>query len=100
MPLLHIKPGLVKQFVKELNKDGEVFKYISNVFPHLKQTLKVENMFSPDQMFATCFSHKNRKETNYNNIKENGIKMGDYFWGLVRDDSCHQRKVRKTVHLS
>lgn len=35
MPPLLIKLGLIKQFVKALNKDGECFKYIINGFPKL-----------------------------------------------------------------
>ena len=35
LPPLHIKLGLIKQFVKALNKDGEYFKYMSQIFPKL-----------------------------------------------------------------
>lgn len=34
-PPLHIKLGLMKQFVKALNTDGECFQYIVSVFPAL-----------------------------------------------------------------
>jgi hypothetical protein len=34
-PPLHIKLGLIKQFVKALDKNGECFKYICSVFPGL-----------------------------------------------------------------
>lgn len=34
-PPLHIKLGLIKQFVKALDKNGECFKYICSVFPDL-----------------------------------------------------------------
>lgn len=34
-PPLHIKLGLIKQFVKALDKNGECFKYICCVFPEL-----------------------------------------------------------------
>lgn len=34
-PPLHIKLGLMKQFVKALNRDGDCFKYLSNAFPAL-----------------------------------------------------------------
>ena len=33
--LLHIKLGLIKQFVKALDKDGHTFKYICRLFPSL-----------------------------------------------------------------
>ena len=32
-PLLHIKPGIIKQFVKALEKDGDCFQYICMKFP-------------------------------------------------------------------
>lgn len=34
-PPLHIKLGLIKQFVKALDKNGKCFKYICSVFPDL-----------------------------------------------------------------
>ena len=34
-PPLHIKLGLMKQFVKALNKDGDYFKYICGTFTGL-----------------------------------------------------------------
>ena len=33
LPPLHIKRGLIKQFVKALDKDGAAFKYLQNLFP-------------------------------------------------------------------
>ena len=35
MPPLHIKLGLIKQFVKQLNTESEAFKYIQELFPKL-----------------------------------------------------------------
>lgn len=35
LPPLHIKLGLIKQFVKALDKNGETFKYLRSVFPRL-----------------------------------------------------------------
>ena len=37
MPPLHIKLGLIKQFVKALDKDGAAFKYLQNLFPKLSE---------------------------------------------------------------
>ena len=34
---LHIKLGLIKQFVKQLNREGETFKYIQELFPKLSE---------------------------------------------------------------
>ena len=33
LPPLHIKLGLMKQFVKALDKDGNCFNYITKTFP-------------------------------------------------------------------
>ena len=35
LPPLHIKLGLIKQFVKALNKDGSCFHYLYSSFPEL-----------------------------------------------------------------
>lgn len=35
LPPLHIKLGLIKQFVKALDKNGPTFKYLEQVFPRL-----------------------------------------------------------------
>ena len=35
LPPLHIKLGLIKQFTKALNKEGNCFHYLCNVFPAL-----------------------------------------------------------------
>ena len=35
LPPLHIKLGIMKQFVKTLPKDEETFKYLSSKFPRL-----------------------------------------------------------------
>ena len=35
MPTLHIKLGLMKQFVKALDKEGDCFKYLCTKFPRL-----------------------------------------------------------------
>ena len=37
MPPLHIKLGLIKQFVKALDKDVTAFKYLQNLFPKLSE---------------------------------------------------------------
>ena len=37
LPPLHIKLGLIKQFVKALDKDGAAFKYLQNLFPKLSE---------------------------------------------------------------
>lgn len=48
LPPLHIKLGLMKQFVKALPKDGECFKYLGSKFPALSEA-KLKGVFvGPD----------------------------------------------------
>ena len=37
MPPLHVKLGLIKQFVKQLDTEGEAFKHIQQLFPKLSE---------------------------------------------------------------
>jgi hypothetical protein len=49
LPSLHIKLGLVKQFVKALPKKGECFKYLCKKFPGLSDAKLKEGIFvGPD----------------------------------------------------
>ena len=49
LPPLHIKLGMMKQFVKALPKDGETFKYLSSKFPRLTEAKLKEGVFvGPD----------------------------------------------------
>ena len=50
MPPLHIKPGLVKQFVKALNKDGDAFQHIDALFPYLSDAKKKAGIFTGPQI--------------------------------------------------
>lgn len=45
LPPLHIKLGLIKQFVKALNKDNQCFKYITKLFSKLSSE-KIKGAFS------------------------------------------------------
>ena len=50
MPPLHIKLGLVKQFVKALNKDGDAFQHIDALFPYLSDAKKKAGIFTGPQI--------------------------------------------------
>ena len=45
LPPLHIKIGLIKQFVKALNKDSKCFKYVCQSFPQLSEAKLKEGIF-------------------------------------------------------
>lgn len=49
LPPLHIKLGMMKQFTKALNKEGEGFKYLQQIFPTLSEAKLKEGIFvGPD----------------------------------------------------
>ena len=62
MPPLHIQLWIVKRFVKAPNEEDEVFKYISEMFPHLSKAKFKKAVFSQDLMPVRYFSHKNFKK--------------------------------------
>ena len=47
---LHIKLGLIKNFVKAMNKEGEGFKYLRQVFPQLSNDKLKEGIFIGSQI--------------------------------------------------
>ena len=62
---LHIKLGMMKQFVKTLPKDGETFKYLSSKFPRLSEAKLKEGVFvGPD-------IRKLMKDNNFENVMNN-----------------------------
>ncbi|GBM26149.1 hypothetical protein AVEN_233445-1 [Araneus ventricosus] len=46
LPTLHIKLGLMKQFMKSLPKDGECFRYLCSKFPELSEAKVKEVVFT------------------------------------------------------
>ena len=68
-PPLHIKLGLMKQFVKALNTDGECFQFIVSAFPALSfEKIKAGVFDGPqiralvhDEDFVTKMSDKRRR---------------------------------------
>ncbi|KAI6651113.1 hypothetical protein LOD99_5464 [Oopsacas minuta] len=50
LPPLHIKLGLMKQFIKALDKDRCCFKYIRNYFPQISQDRKEAGIFEGPQI--------------------------------------------------
>jgi len=50
LPPLHIKLGLMKQFVKALNKEGECFEYLEIKFPRISVAKLKEGIFNGPQI--------------------------------------------------
>jgi hypothetical protein len=69
LPPLHIKLGLMKQFVKALQRDEDCFKYLCSKFPCLSEEKLKEGIFvGPDirklilnEMFETTMSNVERE---------------------------------------
>ena len=53
LPPLHIKLGLMKQYVKSLDKGGECFKYICQKFSFLSHE-KIKAGVLMDQRYDSC----------------------------------------------
>ena len=49
-PPLHIKLGLMKQFFKALDKDGDCFQYICRSFPSLSNEKLKADIFDGPQI--------------------------------------------------
>lgn len=54
LPPLHIKLGLMKQFVKALPKDGKCFQYICSNFPALSTAKLKEGIFTGPDIRKLC----------------------------------------------
>ncbi|GFY31598.1 uncharacterized protein TNCV_4199101 [Trichonephila clavipes] len=71
-PPLHIKLGLMKQFVKALDKEGECFKYLCEQFPGLSDAKLKEGIFVgsdirkllKDETFVTKMGMKEKNAWN------------------------------------
>lgn len=64
LPPLHIKLGLMKQYVKALDKNGKCFQYLQSKFPNLTHAKVKEGIFTgpdirtimKDDNFVTCMN--------------------------------------------
>ena len=50
LPPLHIKLGLMKNFVKGMNQEGQAFKYLRDKFPRLSDAKVKEGIFVGPQI--------------------------------------------------
>ena len=58
MPPLHIKLGLIKQFVKALDKEGPAFKFLQSLFPKLSEAKVKAGVFVGPQIKKIMKSEK------------------------------------------
>ena len=75
LPPLHIKLGLMKNFVKALHKNGAAFQHLSTVLPGLSVAKLKEERFHQDIT---------KMKNNYQGKWKPGM-MGDISWMLLRD---------------
>lgn len=54
LPPLHIKLGIVKSFIKALDRNGDGFQYLRTIFPRLSEAKLKEGMFSANT--NECFA--------------------------------------------
>ena len=81
VPPLHIKLGLIKQFVKAMNQSGQGFMYLSKTFPRLSSAKIKEGVFvdplirelKKDSYFEECLSPKEKKNAwvSFKNVTQN-----------------------------
>jgi hypothetical protein len=50
LPPLHIKFGLMKNFVKDMVKDGQGFKHLSKMFPQVSEAKLKERIYIGPQI--------------------------------------------------
>ena len=109
-PPLHIKLGLMKQFVKALNKDGDCFKYICRQFPGLSIEKAKGGIFDGPQIRTLMrdsdfTNHMNRVELNawvsFTDVVTNflGNHKADNYKQLVRKMLTAYEKLGANVSI-
>ncbi|GBM05773.1 hypothetical protein AVEN_47619-1 [Araneus ventricosus] len=99
LSLLHIELGLIKQFVKALEKTGDGLNFLKTEFPRLSEAKIKQVIFvGPQirQLFkdSTFMKHLNRKEKRVWLEFKNASMLAEYCWSLVRktSNSWYKRK--------
>ena len=96
LPPLHIKLGLMKQFVKALNKDGDCFAYLGMKFPGMSDAKLKEGIFDgpqirtlfADQYFVTRMNDTEKKAwISFKAVAQNflGNQKSDQYQILVNE---------------
>ena len=58
LPPLHIKLGLMKNFIKALHQDGECFQYLSQIFPRISAAKLKEGIFTGPQIRKLLYNNE------------------------------------------
>lgn len=88
LPSLHIKLGLIKQFVKSMPRDGDCFRYLCYKFPKLSEAKLKEGVFTgpdirkllSDPLFVETMEKRKKKHSFKNVVHKflRNIKDPDY----------------------
>ena len=90
LPPLHIKLGLMKNFVKALDKDGEAFKYLAKEFPHISDAKlkagifigpQIRQLLNDNQFVSQMVTAERRAWEEFRNVVNNFLgkhKSSDY----------------------
>ena len=89
LPPLHIKLGLIKNFVKAMNQDGGGFKYLKEEFSLLKSDAKIKAGIFIGPEICKLKKHDEFKDT-LNRLKltawESFVSVVDNFLGNMKSD--------------
>ena len=96
LPSLHIKLGLMKQFVKALDREGVAYQYLSEMFPQIsKEKLKagvfdgpqIQKALRDETLTKKMKSHERKAWLSFKSVVENflGNKKAENYEDLVSD---------------
>ncbi|GBM21876.1 hypothetical protein AVEN_32860-1 [Araneus ventricosus] len=97
-----MKLGLIKQFVKAMDKIGDGFNFLKTKFPRLSEAkIKEEVFVGPQirQLFkdSKFMKHLNRKEKRAWLALKNASMLAEYWWLLVRKTSSSWYKSKAST---
>ncbi|KAJ8716001.1 hypothetical protein PYW08_013286 [Mythimna loreyi] len=92
LPPLHIKLGLVKNFVKALDKEGPAFQYLKTIFPKLSDAKLKEGIFVGPQIRKLMKDTDFEKTLNDNELNAwNSLKcIIKQFLGNIKSENYEQ----------
>lgn len=99
LPPLHIKLGLMKNFVKALDKDGETFKYLVEKFPRISDAKlkagifvgpQIRQLLNDDQFVTKMSTVERRSWEAFRNVVHNfiGNRRSSDYETLVNEMMC------------
>jgi hypothetical protein len=100
LPALHIKLGIMKQFVKALDKNGECFKYLQNKFPKLSDAKikegifvgpQIRKLFKDDTFIHSMTTNEKNAWTSFKKVTQNflGNKKSENYGTIVDEMLKH-----------